>query len=201
MANDLNLDELERLHGEAMAKDDFARASCEDAFPALLALARRAEKAEGELRWYRAAHTLCTHEGLAFIGCREGEDVRLASLTNDPNWHPALYILCSDTFGYACADAECAEYGDAEALLRLAQAEGWPGLVRWVQAQRQARGERAETIESVRSGILELDDLRAERDRLRAEVERLKAQVRCAHPRTLETDGRAVECADCGAIL
>ena len=101
----------------------------------------------------------------------------MASLTNDPNWHPALYILCSDTFGYACADAESADYADAEGLLHIAQEEGWPGLIRWVQRQRQARGEQAEPIATVNRAIATFDAMRAERDQLRAEVERLKAEL------------------------
>lgn len=51
MANDLNLDELERLHGAALGDPQERAAFWErvgNAFPALLALARRAAKAAGE---------------------------------------------------------------------------------------------------------------------------------------------------------
>ncbi len=125
---------------------------------------------EKRLRWYRAAHLLVSNE-FAFVGHRDGEDARLMMLDNDQNWNPTLCVLCSDTFAYACADAESAEYFDAEALLQIAQQDGWVGLMRWVQERRKAQGEAREPIKPVATMFASHDAMKAEIAALRGVVE------------------------------
>lgn len=154
-----------------------------DAARRCLSAERELAKVSERLRWYRAAHMLVADE-FAWVGHRERDDVRLAFLGKDENWDPILYVMCSDTFAWACADAEKTEYADAEKLLAIAVEDGWYGLIRWVQAERERRGEIAEPIEPVRKMFASYDDAKqraeaAERSlsEVKAERDELKARV------------------------
>lgn len=82
-----------------------------------------------------------------------------------------LLVMCSDTFAYACADCEEAELSETVALRRIAETEGFPGVVRWCQA----KGQRGEPIDPVRKTMTTFDSLREDNERLRARVEELEA--------------------------
>jgi hypothetical protein len=141
-------------------------ATAQRRFESLLQAARERDELAKRLSWFEAAHTLCAHDGAAFIGSRDGNGIHMFYVAEGANYEPLLCVLCSDTFGYGCADAEAAEYVDAPALLHLAKTEGWPGIVRWVQKRREVLGEQTEPIGPVKKSILEFDALRKERDDL-----------------------------------
>jgi hypothetical protein len=50
-----------------------------------------------------------------------------------------LYVLCSDTFAYACADCEDLPYGEIGPLYKLWKAHGWDGVTKWCALRRGAR--------------------------------------------------------------
>lgn len=128
------------------------------------------ERLKQRCEWMRAAHMLAAQSALFFRADRQGPFVYYDADITVIDGEPALYVLCSDTFAYACADAERAEYADATELLRLGVTEGWPGLIRWIQSRRIARGkgDPADPIVPVKDMMLSMDTLRAERDSLRA---------------------------------
>lgn len=45
-------------------------------------------------------------------------------------------ILCNDTFGYACADCEELEPGNAEEVRKIADKYGWDGVTAWAAFRR-----------------------------------------------------------------
>jgi hypothetical protein len=71
-------------------------------------------------------------------------------------------LLCSDTFGYACADCEEVAWEDLPHILEMYQAGGWPSIVRWIA---NVRG--SQPLQSVQDAMGENDALRAEIKRLR----------------------------------
>jgi hypothetical protein len=134
------------------------------------------EETKRLLRWYRAAHMLVAQEE-AFLRV-EGKDIfTYTALDVTANGSPRLCILCSDTFGYACADAEDADYADAEQLLQLAIDEGWPGLYRWILSRRHARGEPVAFVAPVAQQIKRFDDLLADIKRVTKERDEARAAV------------------------
>lgn len=46
-------------------------------------------------------------------------------------------VLCNDTFGYACADAEIIAPGQAREVRAFYEAFGWDGVIAWVAEKRQ----------------------------------------------------------------
>lgn len=146
----------------------------------LTALCDAAEATARRLRWFEAAHLLLAQEECFVRVDGQGAFVLNMAMPSVREGSPALYVLCSDTFAWACADCEHADYADAEELLRIGVEEGWPGLVRWVQARRHERGEPAEPIYAAAQQITKMDSLRAERDALRAELGQLRAERRRA---------------------
>jgi hypothetical protein len=144
---------------ELKAYDEAGRASMQ----------RELEEAKARMKWYRAAHLLVADE-FAFVGKRSGDDIRGIFLANDQDYNPLLYVFCSDTFAWACADAERAEYADAEALLKIAVEDGWVGLIRWVQEQRQKGCASEEPLEPVRKMMANHDAMKARIAELEAEL-------------------------------
>ncbi len=118
----------------------------------------RAEKAEAERAEYLAALWLCAYETAWVRTPHEYNLVQPWPMEEGP---PRLLIMCSDTFAWACADCEPCEYPRATEVFRIMQTEGWPGVVRWVQAQRQERGEMAEPIDPVHVRMSAIDAMRA----------------------------------------
>lgn len=150
-----------------------------NALPALLDALDAAERARDEssaeverlrerVAWYRAAHTLIAEESVWLRSPAEG----CVSAEEDGDG-PAILVNVNDVFAWGCADAESMRYADAPELLRRQREEGWPGVVRWVQEQREKVGERAELQPPVQARALTMDALRTENERLRAELHRL----------------------------
>lgn len=82
-------------------------------------------------------------------------------------------LACNDTFGYACADCEEIPLVDAPRAKAVYQAEGWPGIVRWIAEVRGSRPlkeveasmskfdamrDRCEKAEAALDKIVEIDD-------------------------------------------
>lgn len=135
------------------------------------------------LEQYRAALLLVAqHE--AFLG--HPAPAGQAPSAGDVFWYasgrvttegePVIALNVSDTFHYATADAEPIAYEDCPALLTLAVTEGWPGLVRWVEARRGTP-----LIKPVQLQAQDYDatlaSLRQERDRLALKVAQYQAQL------------------------
>lgn len=82
-------------------------------------------------------------------------------------------IMCSDTFRYACADAEAIRLSDAPEILRLWNEQGWGGVDRWVQEKRGGPdkapfiGPVTEFHTREKSNLQEIERLRAENEKLR----------------------------------
>jgi hypothetical protein len=109
--------------------------------------------------WLRAAHMLLAQDEVFVRAPTQPGFINMASATV-VDGEPAIYVLCSDTFAYACADAEEATYADATELLRIGVSEGWPGLVRWVQARRHEKGDPCDPIVPVRDRMATIDSMR-----------------------------------------
>ena len=52
----------------------------------------------------------------------------------DDYWRPV--VICSDTFYYACADAEDMEISDLAEIRRIYEEYGWAGPVAWIALKR-----------------------------------------------------------------
>lgn len=134
----------------------------------------RAEKAEAKIEGYRCAFWLIAEETTfvrAHGGQPESGDMVVAESVD--GW-PRLLVLCSDTFAWACADAEDATYPQAKEVWARAVREGWPGVVRWVQEQRAARGdEERYLIEPASRQMADMDALRERAEKAEADVSRL----------------------------
>ncbi len=120
--------------------------------------------------WFRAAHMLLAQDEVFVRAPDTGTFVFNMVGATVVDGEPAIYVLCSDTFAYACADAEEATYADATELLRIGVSEGWPGLVRWVQARRHEKGDPCEPVMRMRDRMATIDSMReraekAERER------------------------------------
>lgn len=145
----------------------------------------RADKAEARAEWFRAAHMLMAQEHILLPVAPDGSPfVYSKAEAAVVDGEPRLCVIVNDTFAYASADAEDADYADAPELLRLAVAEGWPGLVRWVQARRHQKGEPAEPLPRVQETMLQVDGMRHDLKRLRDREEFFRAHLR------LPDDGR-----------
>lgn len=130
---------------------------------ALLAEVRRLRQ---QNEWYHNAHLMLANDDIYVFACFTKDDV------------PALQLPCGDTFAYATADAESVDYADTAELLRISKSEGWPGLVRWIMARREKRGEHAAPIPPVKERMKTIDAMR-----LRAEsAERELAAIRESKP-------------------
>lgn len=119
--------------------------------------------------WFRAAHMLLAQDEVFVRAPTEPGFINMASATV-VDGEPAIYVLCSDTFALSYADAEEATYADATELLRIGVSEGWPGLVRWVQARRHEKGDPCEPVMRMRDRMATIDSMReraekAERER------------------------------------
>lgn len=133
----------------------------------------RAEAAEEKLRQYRAAFILLAHDH-AFPWMHGERRKNLESpyppnapilfCANDGAELTSISLLCSDTFGYACADCEEIALAECPALVELMIREGWAGLVRWIQERRAARGQIEKPIATVAEAMQRQDDLAAQRD-------------------------------------
>jgi hypothetical protein len=121
------------------------------------------QRAETKLSEYRAAFVLLAHEH-AFPLMSEQNRERMQAgkgpglLFVNGTDYVELCVLCSDTFGYACADGETVALEEAPALLALADDEGWPGIIRWIQAKREAAGEHETVIPKRRESMERHDD-------------------------------------------
>ena len=63
---------------------------------------------------------------------------------------PVVHVNCSDTFAWACADAEKLENLDEVVeVARIRYEDGWPGVVRWIAERRRERGKEHTPIASV----------------------------------------------------
>lgn len=162
---------LHILHGGTLDKDfDLER------------IVEGAERAADELdqlkrtvEWFRAAHWLLANE-YSFIAPADGEFCFVAAeMSTDGDCKLALNM--SDTFAFACADAEDFLYSEAPELVRIAKEEGWPGLNRWAAAKRGMR-----PIPPVEEHMEEYDgalaEAKAELETLRALPERLREMAR-----------------------
>ena len=52
---------------------------------------------------------------------------------------PTVFVSCSDTFAYACADAECITLKEVGPLFRQWHDHGWQGVTRWACLRRNRR--------------------------------------------------------------
>ena len=159
MFNDKHTNELETALATAERERDTALA--ENA-----ALKQKCE-------WFRAAHMLLAQDEVFVRAPTEPGFINMASATV-VDGEPAIYVLCSDTFAYACADAEEATYADATELLRIGVSEGWPGLVRWVQARRHEKGDPCEPIVRVRDRMATIDSMRERAEKAERERDALR---------------------------
>lgn len=127
----------------------------------LRALAAERDALQKQVEWMRAAHVfLAAEEAFVSMPDRHNPFFACASAEIDASGTPCLSLNMGDTFMYACADFEPFRYEDAPELLRIGLDEGWPGLVRWTQKQREERGEPVEPIEPVAQKMLDMDALR-----------------------------------------
>jgi len=135
---------------------------------ALTAATTRADAAEREREWYRAAHLLLAQYEAFAGGQDSGPFFVTAEVTTEGQAWLGLHM--GDTFYYACADAEPFSYEDAPRLLDIAKREGWPGLVRYASAKRGGQP----PIKPVTERMRLFDDEKAARERAEAQVEALK---------------------------
>ncbi len=120
----------------------------------------------GHLSWVDAYARVCEErDGLRAFVELDAADVAFAIHGSDGKIY--YNVLCSDTFGYACADGEGLTLESAPAVLAIHRAEGWAGVAKWVQAQRGGP-EKSPFICEVQERIEEHDALRAEVERMRA---------------------------------
>lgn len=66
------------------------------------------------------------NEGPLFLGDKEDGTI-------------SIYVLCGDTFGYACADAEELPYAEIENLYKMHYNNPKWGSIKWVCLQRKCR--------------------------------------------------------------
>lgn len=142
----------------------------------LPAVLDRLEELERKAEGYRAALWLCAEE-TAWVRTRQDESFNLICAESVDMGEPKVLIMCSDTFAYACADCEEATYPQAIEVLEIAKAEGWPGITRWVQAQRNGRGEPDTPIAPVAKMMADFDAVRAERDTIRAKFAEFREAI------------------------
>ena len=125
-----------------------------------------------KLNQYRAAFILLAHD-YAFPYMLEERRERMEANVEKHGICPTLFVqndgeseseeltsislLCSDTFGYACADSEDVPLAECPALVAILQKEGWPGLIRWILARRAARGEHETVIRPVQEAMDRID--------------------------------------------
>ena len=57
----------------------------------------------------------------------------------DKTTQAALWVFCSDTFAYSCADAEELPSGEIGPLTKICLDWGWHGVVKWVAMRRKRR--------------------------------------------------------------
>lgn len=134
------------------------------------------------LRRYRAAFILMAHDH-AFPWMREERRQNLAGpyppdapilfCANDGTELTSVSLLCSDSFGYACADAEAIDLAECPALVELMVRDGWVGLLRWIQERRAGRGQFETPIAPVAEGMRRQDDIAAQRDEALARLDKL----------------------------
>lgn len=161
----------------------------------------RAEAAEEKLRQYRAAFILMAHDH-AFpwmlaerrkqLGKQYPPDSPILFCANDGSELVSISLLCSDTFGYACADAEEIPLSECPALVELMLREGWAGLVRWIQERRAGRGQIEKPILPVAEAMQRQDDLAAQRDAALARLAKLSDAARRLIEAAGFGDGEAV---------
>lgn len=81
-------------------------------------------------------------------------------------------LLVSDTFAFACADAELIRLDEAPEVLRLHDAGGWPAVIAFVAERR-----KADPIKPVKARMREMEAMRKERDAAIGEARRLNTLV------------------------
>lgn len=157
--------EYRRLRATVEARDCAAVHNCEYQVQ-IEELKKEIEELKKKNEWFRCAHLLAAQEEVWLRP--KNESPFFMAMTGEVDGECVLWVGCNDTFAYACADAEEASYADAPELLRIAEKEGWPGLMRWVQNQREKTGQNycdlIEPIEPIarRSNSLDAQRLRAE---------------------------------------
>lgn len=97
-------------------------------------LQQELEEVKTELESIKAAHWLLANNEAFIFPKEEGDYFAMAEMSNKDQCQMALNA--NDTFAWSCADAEPFDYKIAPELKKLAQKEGWPGLVRWMANRR-----------------------------------------------------------------